>query len=60
MKPKFSIGQIVFHKAGGEEAGIITGVTFRSTSFTYLVTWADREEAEHYEFELTTEKEFKP
>ena len=59
--PEFSSGQTVYFKIGGAP-GLVTGYHIRYPRkmqhlITYLVTWSeDREETEHYGFELTDTK----
>lgn len=51
---KFNIGQEVWLKLDPEKKGFITGITFRPSGHSYLVTWGTDEVA-HYEFELCSE-----
>ncbi len=57
MKPLFTIGNVVYHRAGDDEqqGGIISGIIHRQHSISYLVSWADAkaEESAHTECELT-------
>lgn len=56
---KFTIGQIVYSKINSEFTGQITGICFRDSGVSYLVTWSnDLNEKWHAEFELTAEKQF--
>lgn len=58
-KLSFQLGQEIYHRANPEERrGIITGIIFRPTGATYLVTWDDMEERYHFECELTDTKHF--
>ena len=50
---KFKIGAPVeYQNKAGKDYGIVTGVNIRSTGITYGVTWSDKEEKWHYDFEL--------
>lgn len=60
MKFKFPIGTKVYHVMDGETQGIVTGILLRQGCHIYYVTWPDRAETPHYEFELTAEKSFSP
>ena len=52
----YSVGDIVYHRLATERCkGLITGLYVRSDGLGYWVTWADRCETQHYEFELSTE-----
>lgn len=55
----FSLGQVVYLKVKPDAAGMVTGILFRPTGHSYLVTWAaDAGERYHWEMELTCEKSF--
>lgn len=56
---RFNPEQIVYLKVDPEQCGMVTGILVRpGHSLSYLVTWADHEEASHQECELTDEKTF--
>jgi len=55
----FALGQTVYLKLRSDAAGMVTGILFRPSGHSYLVTWAsDMSERYHYECELTLEKAF--
>lgn len=57
--PKFPIETPVYLKVDTEGgAGTVTGLLIRPHGLVYMVTWADGEERQHYEFELTQEKSY--
>lgn len=54
MKPKFKMGQRVYHVLSGEDGvGIVTGILYRPTWLLYFVTWKDRNEQTAFEIELS-------
>jgi len=55
---KFTIEQMVFHKANPSVRGMITGILFRPDVILYCVAWPDMDEKEHYACELTTEHNY--
>ena len=57
-KVAFTLGQIVYFRLKPESAGMVTGIIFRSSGTSYLVTWSDFEERSHFECEITSEKSY--
>lgn len=56
---KFALAQLVYLRANSDWAGIVTGILLRPDgAFCYFVTWGDHEETQHFECELTDEKDF--
>ncbi len=56
---EFKLGDIVYLKIDKDnEAGMITAIRISPSSYSYYVTWTDKEEAHHYGMELTTEKNY--
>jgi len=54
---KFEIGDEIWLKVNNEMKGVITGISIRpGPSISYLVTWNNCEEMQHYDFELSLEK----
>jgi hypothetical protein len=52
----YAFGQVVYHRMSGDKSpGMVTGFHVRATSVLVAVTWSDRQESSHYDFELTTE-----
>jgi len=50
------LGDTVFHRLATEcSKGMITGINLCPDGLYYWVTWSDRHETKHYEFELTSE-----
>ena len=59
--PKFEFGQIVYLKVDKEDGGMVTGYLIRPNGgLVYLVTWSNAEEKDHWEIELTGEKDYAP
>lgn len=58
MKPAWDIGTVLYRRADPESApGMLTGIMIRAHEVTtYLVSWTDEGEMEHWECELTEEK----
>ena len=56
MNPRWKLGTILYRKASPEEAGMLTGRIERPGVTTYLVSWPEDGEMEHWELELTDEK----
>ena len=52
IRNKFEIGSKVTHVCDDTTVGIVTGLLVRKAHFNYLVTWKDRAEKTHYEYEL--------
>lgn len=49
----FQIGDFVRYKNKiGKDEGYVTGATIRPTGIRYEVTWSDKGENSHYDFEL--------
>ncbi len=56
---QFSIGDIVFHRTVEDrEPGLVTGLIVRDYGTAYYVTWGDRNEKVHYDYELSKEFDF--
>ena len=53
---RWKLGTILYLKANTENAGMLTGRIERSGVTTYLVSWPEEGEMEHWEIELTDEK----
>jgi hypothetical protein len=50
--PAFDIGDIVRLRANNDVHGVVTGVIRREYSWTYLVSWPETGEIEHYSCEI--------
>ena len=55
---KFHIGDIVTLKVDRERKGMVTGVNYRPSSVTYMVSWDDFGDRSHYDIELDVWVEF--
>lgn len=55
---KFQLGDIVYLKIRPDDAGMVTGIMFRPGIVIYKVTWSFAGECDHYDLELTTEKQY--
>lgn len=55
LEVAFNIGdRVEYHNKIGKDKGIITGFSVRNKgSITYAVSWSDKSEKWHYDFELT-------
>ena len=57
LTSRFDIGQIVYLKTDPDESGIVTGFILRPENrYLVMVSWSDRSENPHYEFELLEDK----
>lgn len=54
--PRWDLSTVLYLKVDGEAAGMLIGYIVRPSSLTYLVSWAEDGECEHWEMELTEEK----
>jgi hypothetical protein len=55
-KYNYDLGSTVYHVLAVEKrAGMVTGVMIRPGALTYLVTWPDLGETQHYGIELRSE-----
>jgi hypothetical protein len=55
-KYNYDLGSMVYHVLVAERRpGMVTGVMIRPGSVTYLVTWPDLGETQHYCIELRSE-----
>lgn len=53
---EFEIGAKVYLRAADQKrGGYVTGLFIRPTGVLYAVGWGNREETDHYGFELTRE-----
>lgn len=58
-RPRWELGTILYLKANTEEAGMLVGYIIRpNLCITYLVMWPENGEMEHWEMELTEDKNF--
>lgn len=57
---KFQIGETVYCKLSPEEPKLVTGILFRQNCVIYKITWSNGSETNHYDFELTRDKAYKP
>lgn len=49
----FNIGDRVIYKNKiGKDEGFVTGIYIRQVGILYQVMWSDKEDKEHYDFEL--------
>lgn len=49
----FQIGDRVrYNNRIGKDEGQVTGIAIREASISYAITWSNKEEKYHYEFEL--------
>jgi hypothetical protein len=56
--PKFHLGEMVWHRTCGDDAGIIIAMIYRPGCMLYQVAWSGRCVDDHYEIELTTDRPF--
>ena len=57
LTSRFDIGQVVYLKTDPDESGIVTGFMLRTENrYLVMVSWSDRSENSHYEFELLEDK----
>ena len=56
--PKYGLGNMVWHRTDGENAGIIVAMIYRPGCMLYQVVWAGRNTDDHYEIELTDERPY--
>ncbi len=55
--PAFPYGAHVYMVVNSDYRGQVTGYLLRpNTSISYLVSWSDGEEREHWDYELSTTK----
>lgn len=51
---KFDIGDNVdYANKHGKDYGVVTGISIRQGCVMYAVTWSNKEERYHYDFELS-------
>jgi hypothetical protein len=59
IETRYNIGDEIYSRANPELKGFIIGLNIRNNlSFHYLVSWGIEDSNEHYEFELTDEKDY--
>jgi hypothetical protein len=56
--PKFRLGDMVWHRTCGDDAGVIIAMIYRPNCLLYQVSWAGRCVDDHYEIELTSDRPF--
>ena len=56
--PKYGLGDMVWHRTDGDDAGIIVAMIYRPGCMLYQVVWAGRNTDDHYEIELTDERPY--
>lgn len=57
MNPTFRLQEKVYLVNDPDQlAGFVTGLIFRVGGFTYEVSWGDRTESTHFDFELSQDK----
>jgi hypothetical protein len=49
---------MVWHRACGDDAGVVIALIYRQHGLLYQVSWAGRCVDDHYEIELTAERPF--
>jgi hypothetical protein len=52
----YALGDIVYYRLARERLpGLVTGIKLTPQGLSYLVSWPDHQEHQHYEMELSTE-----
>jgi len=53
IETNFDFGDdVIYVNKSGKDYGKVTGVSVRPTGIQYAVTWSDKKEVWHYEFEI--------
>lgn len=56
--PKYGLGDMIWHRTDGDEAGVIIAMIYRPGCMLYQVVWSGRNTDDHYEIELTDERPY--
>lgn len=55
---KFKFGDIVYLCVNPERCGMVTQIKYAPSGVTYVVSWDDFQDRQHFDIELTKEKTF--